>query len=160
MKKLIFLTIAVVLTTGLYGQNFKEHVGTGWYIALPSKDTIRTFNFFQINIDTCRSRLIKYWGTPTQNTTGIMMWTNMEIPNIGKDLRINLSDQFCTKEENGNMICKSFLNEKDKAKKIKNQKPNQFRDVLITITDKANKDIIMDKTKAVIMIQLLERIIQ
>jgi hypothetical protein len=159
MKKLILITIALALTACLYGQKTTGHIISGYYIVLPSKDTVRTFSFNRINIDTCRNRLIKYWGTPTQNTTGNMTWTNKEIPNIGKDLKINLSDEFCI-IENDQMTCKTFKDENDKAEKLKNINPHQFRDVTITLTDKSNKNLIMNKTQVEIVVRLLATIIK
>ena len=152
------MTIAIALTTVLYGQQRIGNVTSGHYVVLPSKDTVRTFGFIRINFDTCRDRLIKYWGLPTQNTPGKITWTNKEIPGIGKEININLSDEFCI-EGDGMITCNSFKDENDKAEKLKTIKPNQYRNVIITFSDKANMNLIMDKRKVRIILELINSII-
>ncbi len=143
----------------MYGQEAKQHVYSGWYISLPSNDTVRTFSFGYMDLDTCKYKLAKFWGEPTHNTTGNVIWTSMEIPNIGKELNINLTDMFCAMVKN-NMKCVSFKDEKDKENKLLNIKPSQSRKLELTITDKENKDIIMDKSKVEFMLQYLEKILK
>ncbi len=159
MKKIIFLTIAVLLTIALYGQEAKQHTYPGWYISLPSNDTVRTFYFYNMDLDSCKLRFVKTWGEPKRNTTGILMWDNIEIQNIGKELTIHLTDRLCTTRDD-EVSCVAFKDEKDKEKKLKNSKPNQSRMLELIIKDKSNKDIIMAKEKVLIVFDLLEKILK
>jgi hypothetical protein len=158
MKKLIIIAIAAVfLTAGLYGQEKKEHVGLGWYTM--SNDTIWTFNFMDLNLDTCRLKLINQFGTPAQNSAGTIKWINKDIPGIGKGLNLQVADGILTEyQDKATFII--FRNEKDKKNKLKNLKNKQYRDQSFIITDIEKKDVVRDIEKAKIMKHFLEQILE
>lgn len=157
MKKLLLLSIALVMTTALFAQTNKSTVGLNQQFH--QKDTTITFSFVNADLDSCRTKLLKHWSNPTMNEAGTIIWNNIDLPNVGDDLSILVSDRICTMGKN-DMTCMAFISDKDKAEKLKALKENQFRDMEVTVSDKAGNNIINNKSKTEIMVMLLERIIQ
>ena len=159
MKKLIFLAFTVALTTSLFGQDNKNHIEIN--SQFNPIDTSRTYTIFNTDFDSCRYKLLKYWGTPSINETGSIIWTNIEIPNIGKELKIVLTDWICWKDEKyGDTFCNVFTDENDKSEKLNKYKSDRARHLEIIIKNKLDKNIIVDVTKTEIFIDLIKRIIR
>lgn len=156
MKKLINLTFALfILTASLYGQNKIKCVGVN--DEFNEKDTTHTFTMDSENIDSIRHKLFTYWGTPTMIQYGNVKWKNIEIPNLGNNLEVELFDWICTHKEKS-MRCRVLKSEKQKEKQVKNLKQNQNRWILVTIKSKEGINIINSKLKAKQVAQILEDI--
>lgn len=157
MKKTFILIILGFFTMTTFSQTEKKIIGVSKQYNTP--DTTNTFCFLnKLNYDNSIDSLIKYWGTPVKNSVGVINWTGIDIPNIGINLNISLTDRICTMVK-GDMMCLCFKDKEDKELKLKELKSNQFRDVEITITDNNGKNIIDNSAKTEIVKKLLEKIV-
>jgi|AntAceMinimDraft_17_1070374.scaffolds.fasta_scaffold168836_1 hypothetical protein len=158
MKKTIFIILLAFLSLHSFSQTKKNSIGVNKQYNTP--DTTRSFVLMNIlNFDNSKDSLIKFWGKPKNNETGQISWTHIDIPNVGKDLNVILTDRICTIEK-GYMMCIQFKDKEDKEMKMKNLKSNQLRDIEITITNQVGKNIINSKTKTEIVKTLLESIVE
>ena len=140
MKNAIILILLGFSTLTTFSQTEKKIIGVNKQYNTP--DTTRTFCFISaINFDSSIDSLIKHWGTPAKNSVGNISWTNIDIPNIGTNLNILLTDGICTMLKN-EMKCEYFKDNEDKEKKLNELKSNQSREVEIIITNKDQKKII------------------
>ncbi len=159
MKKTIIILLLICTAISAYSQAQKKDiisVNELYY----QKDTTRTFGFVKsLNFDNCIDSLVKIWGTPAKNETGIIVWSNLEIAGIGKELTVELHDGIYRKLDDGNTIYKPFESKKDKKKKLRRLKSTQWREVEIIITNKDNQNIINNKVKTDIIKKVLTKII-
>lgn len=155
MKKLIILTVGLFIQSLLYGQPNKKCVGMN--SQFNKDDTTHTFSVYAENLDSVRQRLINYWGTPSMNSYGSIEWKGKEVINLGNGLEIHLIDWICS-NKNKHMKCESFKSEKDKIRRIRELKQNQYRSILISIKSKDGKNIINTNAKAQQVVELLEAI--
>jgi hypothetical protein len=157
MKKAIILILIGFSTLATFSQTGNKIIGINKQF-YPS-DTTRTFSLLnKVNLDSSIDSLIKYWGTPEKNSVGNIRWMHIDIPNIGTDLNILLTDGICTKM-NRDLTYEYFNDNEDKARKLNEIKPNQSREVEIIVTDKDCKNVVNNKTKTDILKKLLEKIV-
>jgi hypothetical protein len=157
-KTIIFIIFLICVAISTYSQAQKNIISVNelYY----QKDTTRTFGFIKsLNYDNCIDSLIKFWGTPAKNETGKILWSNIEITGIGKELSVELHDGIYKKLDDGNTIYKPFESKKDKKKKIRKLKSTQWREVEIVFSNKNGLNIIDDKAKTETVKKLLTKIV-
>jgi hypothetical protein len=157
MKKHLFtLILTALITCTIAAQEKTNYIGISSHFN--TSDTTYSFNINSKNIDITLQKLTTIWGNPEVNTPGEISWSGKEIPNLSNELTLQILDKLCTKIKKY-LECKPFSNAKEKSKKLQNIKPNQFRSITITITDKSKNNIINSSQKAKQMKEYLEEII-
>jgi len=117
MKILILSTFIALLFTGsLFGQEKKSYISIN--SQFNAKDAAYSFNLNYPNLDSVRWKLVKYWKNPLNNSTGSIVWVNREIPYLGKELRVVLTDGICTKKA-FSLKCERFSNKREKLINLK-----------------------------------------
>ena len=145
MKKILLITVFAFFALYSFSQNEKSSIGVNKQYG--TADTTSTFALMQMsNFDNNIERLIKFWGTPQLNETGQIRWAHIDIPNVGEDLNVTLTDRICTAGE-VDIVCIPFKDKEDKEIKMRDLKSNQYRDIEITITNQEGKNIINSKEK-------------
>jgi hypothetical protein len=158
MRKTIILILLGFTAISTYSQKQKDIIGVNELYN--QKDTTRTFGLYRsLNFDNCIDSLVKFWGAPAKNETGKIIWSNIEIPGIGKELTIELHDGIYKKLDDGNTIYIPFESQKDKEKEIRKLKSNQWREIEIIVTNKDGRNIITDKTNTEIIKKMLTKIV-
>lgn len=158
MKKIIIIILFAFFTISTYSQIQKFVVSVNEFYF--QRDTCRTFGFYKsLNFDNCIDSLIKFWGAPAKNETGKIIWSDVEIYDIGKELTVELHDGIYKKLDDGNIIYSQFESANDKDKQIRKLKPKQWREVEIIITNKDGLNIINDKVKADVIKKMLTKIV-
>ena len=158
MKKILFITLFVFFALYSFSQTEKGSIGVNKQHG--AVDTTSTFALMKgSSFDNNIERLIKFWDTPKLNETGQIKWINIDIPDVGEDLNVTLTDRICTMEE-GNIKCVPFKDKENKEMKMKDLKSNQYRDIEITITNQDGKNIINSKDKTKTVKTLLQSIVE
>ena len=158
MRKTILLFILAFIAITTYSQAQKNIISVN-EMYFP-KDTTRSFGFQKsLNFDNCIDSLMKFWGTPSTNETGKIIWSNIEIPSIGKELTVELHDGIYKKLDDGNTVYFQFDSKKDKKKRIRKLKSTQWREVEIIISNKDGLNIINDKAKTDVIKKMLTKIV-
>jgi hypothetical protein len=121
-----------------------------------ASDTTFSYSLMGNGLDACRDKLIALWGTPAQNTIGIITWKNISIDGVGSGLTVNLCDGMLTTSK---MVAwfKAFKNQKDKTKKLLAIDENSQRRISVTVCDAASKNIINSPQLSTIVIKLLQK---
>ena len=158
MKKVLLITLFAFFALYSFSQTEKSSIGVNKQYSTP--DTTRTFALMNaLNFDNNIDRLIKFWDKPELNEAGQIRWAHIDIPNVGKDLNVKLTERICTLEKD-DMTCVPFKDKEDQEMKMKNLKSNQYRDIEIIVTNQDGKNIIDSKTKSEAIKTLLESIVE
>ena len=145
MKKILLITLFAFFALYSFSQKEKGSIGVNKQYG--TADTTSTFALMKASsFDNNIERLIKFWDTPKLNETGQIKWTNIDIPDVGKNLNVTLTDRICTAGE-VDIVCIPFKDKEDKEIKMRDLKSNQYRDIEITITNQEGKNIINSKEK-------------
>ncbi len=151
-KTILILVLAFFAYTGFSQTNTLKIRVDATY---SKNDTTNSFSVTGQELDKCKDKLIKLWGTPKHITIGLITWENIKIDGVGTNLTIDLVDGVIMKENN-EYYHKCFTDEADKAAKLKNMKSDQYRMISISVCDKTAKNIINSKPLTAIVKKILE----
>jgi hypothetical protein len=153
MKRIMLILILVFVTYIGYSQKFTATISAEY--SFSGNDTSISFLISSPNIDSCREKLIRYWGAPLHNNACFMIWGKIKIDSVGENLTINLNEGIITyKRGKHNFI--PFTDEADKANKINDIKHNRCRGMIVTICNKDSNNIINSRKRGIIMMDIFE----
>lgn len=159
MKNIIFIALFLI-TTSLFSQVSKSNIAVN--MQYMTNDTLSTFTIKNPqSTDQFIDNMLKYFGKPEKHEVGKIVWTNVNIPNIGKELTVRLVDCITFMDKNGDLIDAPFKNEKEKAEflsTVNTGKEKKFRYVDVIICDANLVNIINTKREADIAEDLFEKI--
>ncbi|NLL28901.1 MAG: hypothetical protein GX259_08890 [Bacteroidales bacterium] len=159
MKNIIFIALFLI-TTSLFSQVEMSHIGVNKQFM--SKDTLSTFTLIKPeNTDHFIDNMLAHFGRPDIHEAGRILWSDVEITNIGKELTVKLKDGILFINENGDLVETPFKDEKDKAENLSNMnssKQKKYRFVDIAICDAEGLNIINTKHEVDVAKNLLEKI--
>jgi len=124
MRTLLLFSFTILITFNVFAQKEKEPIAVGQIII--NNDTIRLFTLEAVDRDKHIEALIKKWGVPSSNKTGIIKWEDISIDGIDSKLEIKLSDGLFA-EKTKSALYTPFKNEKDKTKRLNSLKENESR---------------------------------
>ncbi|HBX52905.1 MAG: hypothetical protein A2275_10120 [Bacteroidetes bacterium RIFOXYA12_FULL_35_11] len=85
--KYILILILLVLNVNTYSQDKKSKlVSIG--VQYEKTETLRSFNVFAVDFETFRKNMIAHFGAPASDTPGNIVWSFVEIPKLGKNVKV------------------------------------------------------------------------
>jgi hypothetical protein len=122
-------------------------------------DTTMVFSITDKDLSAEFEKINKYFGEPKSCKPGEIIWSDVEVPNIGKGLQIKLVDGILT-IKNENIKFRKFSSIKNKNCKLRCLEENQQRQINIIIMDENKKNIINTNALKTASIKYLESIIK
>jgi hypothetical protein len=142
MKNLFLITIAVMFALNLFSQQRIDAISIS-----EKTETVYKFSLTGKNLDSELNKLNEKFGEPTTSEPGKIIWTNIEISNIGQNLQIEITDGLLT-IKNDKAKYKHFKKSRNKNKskncKLKCLEENEYRQLVFTITEN-ERNIINNK---------------
>jgi hypothetical protein len=122
-------------------------------------ETAFVFSITDKDLNAEFENLNKYYGEPKSCKPGEIIWSNIEVPNVGKDLQITMVDGILTMKNESTKFRK-FSSSKNKNCRLRCLEENQQRQINITIMDENEKNIINTNALKTVSIKYLESIIK
>jgi len=159
MKKLFLSAFAIFIGLSLYPQQQKVKS-----ISIFGKsDTTYKFTITGKDLDEELSKLKTSLGKPLTESEWVIIWNNVNIPNVGNDLQLKLVDGLLT-TKGCDARFKPFVDTKNKNKskncQLKCLDENKNRRLYFTVMDKANNNIVVNEAMKVAVTEYLENIIK
>ncbi len=154
MKNAMLIILVTLMSVNLFAQKKVEAKSV-----FCKKDTTMVFSITDKDLNVEFEKLNKYFSEPKSCKPGEIIWSDLEVPNVGKGLKIKVVDGILTTKD-GNAKFRKFTSIKNKNCKLKCIKENQQRQLNITILDENDRNIINSTALKTASIKYLESIIK
>lgn len=127
MKKIIFILITVFIGFNGYCQHTTTSgLTVNIHLQYNQADTSRTFIITYFNYEEFRKKLMLAWGRPDVMSAGNLEWNNLNIQEIGQNLKVIVSDGISTAQD-GTTYYKVFPDDNSKNEALKSLHSDQSR---------------------------------